>query len=483
VRIEASLITLEIVPEKDGTIEVLTGEKLGSMPLKAGVPTQLQGSPQVVAELPHLARLRTWGPVGSVEEHRKAREKAERNLKELTEPFAISDPDTLDILVDKASELDASAAEAETKLQTLLAGRTSDELAQERNALDTTFRGFTDAYREWDKTLPNTEVLKAKAEDVKLAFIRSVESAEASWEKAQSALTAAAGQKDTLSRRLDDVGKQVKSLTAKLTDLTGDGQSLQERESDLQKIAMTWEAARARFAEIEDGLKQYQDDPVMIVQRLEGQFEAVSQESSRAREHEVREEAKLEGLSAQGPYSALAAAEERVAQLEQRVEREEVRVEAIRLLHDTVVACRAEAIAAVTKPVESAATRTLQRITGPRLGRVQVGDAFEPAGVVPEVVGQAVTLDNLSGGEQEQLYLATRLALAEVLGKEERQLVVLDDVLTATDAGRLAREVNVLEEAAQHLQVLILTCHPERYRGLKQAVFFDLEAQIASRTT
>jgi uncharacterized protein YhaN len=103
--------------------------------------------------------------------------------------------------------------------------------------------------------------------------------------------------------------------------------------------------------------------------------------------------------------------------------------------------------------------------------------------VVPEVAGQAVTLDNLSGGEQEQLYLATRLALAEVLGKEERQLVVLDDVLTATDAGRLARVVNVLEEAAQHLQVLILTCHPERYRGLKQAVFFDLEAQIASGAT
>ncbi len=209
------------------------------------------------------------------------------------------------------------------------------------------------------------------------------------------------------------------------------------------------------------------------------QFEAVNQEASRAREQEVREEARLEGLSAQGPYSVLAAAEERVAQLEQQVKREEVRVEAIRLLQDTVAACRAEAIAAVTKPVEIAATRTLQRIAGRRLGRVQVGDAFEPAAVIPEMVEQAVTLDNLSGGEQEQLYLATRLALAEILGKEERQLVVLDDVLTATDAGRLARVVNVLEDAAQHLQVLILTCHPERYRGLRQAVFFDLEAQVA----
>jgi len=36
--------------------------------------------------------------------------------------------------------------------------------------------------------------------------------------------------------------------------------------------------------------------------------------------------------------------------------------------------------------------------------------------------------------------------------------------------------MNVLEEAAQRLQVLILTCHPERYRGLGGAEFFDLEA-------
>jgi uncharacterized protein YhaN len=73
------------------------------------------------------------------------------------------------------------------------------------------------------------------------------------------------------------------------------------------------------------------------------------------------------------------------------------------------------------------------------------------------------------------LYLATRLALAHALRKDERQLVVLDDVLTASDSGRLARVMNVLEEAAQDLQILILTCHPERYRGLKTGHFFDLE--------
>jgi hypothetical protein len=65
-----------------------------------------------------------------------------------------------------------------------------------------------------------------------------------------------------------------------------------------------------------------------------------------------------------------------------------------------------------------------------------------------------------------------------VRGDPAPPFIVLDDVLTATDAGRLARVMGVLEEAAQRLQVLVLTCHPERYRGLEGASFVDLEAIV-----
>jgi uncharacterized protein YhaN len=448
------------------------------MAMKAGVPTQIQGSPEVVTELPHIARLRAWGPVGSAKEHRDARAKAEKKLKELTETYGTSDLDALESLAEKAKELDASLTEADTRLTTLLAGRTLDELIQQRCVLETTHTGFLQAHPDWGKTPPDAEVLEAKADDVKQAFIARVENAEAARDKAQNALAAVAGQRETLSRRLEDARKQVAGLTAKLTELTSDRKALQDREMELQRVTMAWDAARARLTEIQDQLDQYEDDPAAIVERLQTQLDAANQESNRAREQEVREEARLEGLCAEGPYSRLVAVDEKVTQLQEETKREELRVEAIRLLHDTVVACRSGAIAAVSRPVEAVTTRMLQRIAGRRLGRIQIGEAFEPAAVVPESVEQAVALENLSGGEQEQLYLATRLALAEVLGKDERQLVVLDDVLTATDAGRFARVMNVLEEAAQRLQVLILTCHPERYRGLKNTPFFDLEALV-----
>ena len=161
----------------------------------------------------------------------------------------------------------------------------------------------------------------------------------------------------------------------------------------------------------------------------------------------------------QGPYSALAQAEEELARLQREITSEELRLAAIRLLRTTVEESRNAALAAVAAPVEVAATRTLQRIAGNRLGRVQLGEAFEPRQVMPGATDAPVSIENMSGGECEQIYLATRLALADVLAKDERQLVVLDDVLVATDPGRLARVIRILEEAGQRLQVLILTCH------------------------
>jgi uncharacterized protein YhaN len=35
--------------------------------------------------------------------------------------------------------------------------------------------------------------------------------------------------------------------------------------------------------------------------------------------------------------------------------------------------------------------------------------------------------------------------------------------------------LSLIEDVSSKLQVLILTCHPEKYRALDQATFFDLE--------
>lgn len=81
---------------------------------------------------------------------------------------------------------------------------------------------------------------------------------------------------------------------------------------------------------------------------------------------------------------------------------------------------------------------------------------------------EADTFDVLSVGTREQLGVIVRLAMAAVLAGDEPLPVILDDALVATDERRFTRMIPVLQDAASHLQVLMLTCHWSRYQAVGQ---------------
>jgi DNA repair exonuclease SbcCD ATPase subunit len=475
-RIETSLITLEVVPEKSGKLIIVTGEEPGEVKLSPGIPTRVTGSPEVVADLPGVSRLRASGPAGSVEEHRVERAEAEREIRKLTKPFGTSDLESLEGLLEKSRALDKKISDAENQIETWLSGRTLDEVQRQRSEVQAVSAKMLQEHPEWQRKAPDPSALKSASDDARRSFVGRVEKAESDWDAAQNALAAARGKSEQASSQAEAARIMIKSLEARLTELTGDGRSDEQRAQELKKITLSWDAARAKLEDITARLSEFKDNPVTTAATLEKQVQAAEETANKALIAENREERHLEDLNAEGTYSLLAVVEEKVAALEAEVAAEELRAEAMRLLRDTLLDCRAEAVAAVAGPVEAVATQMVQRIAGGRLGRLKLGEAFGPASVVPEISGEEVSLDAVSGGEREQIYLATRLALAEVLAREERQMVVLDDVMTFTDAGRMARVLAILEEEAQRLQIVILTCHPERYQGLERAQFVDLEA-------
>jgi len=478
VRLEAALITVEIVPERAGRLVVIAGEDTGERALAAAVAAQVQGSPEVVVDLVGFGRLRARGPAGSIAEIRAERDTAVQKLGALTETFGTTDIEALEALSDRAARLTEKVAAAQTHLDTLLDGEAGEAIEAQRAASTAALSQIAADHPEWRDSRPDAEALRAAADAHKRAFLEAIDRAEAERDKAQTALNAVAQQRAVAAVRLEETERQEKALVTRLAELTGDGKQDAERQSDLKRIALSWEASRASLEEIEGKLAEFGDDPSGAVARLEKQLQSADEANTKALEQEKSEEGRLTQLSAEGPYTALARAEEDVARLERAIAEEDLRLAAIRLLRDTVQQCRNAALAAVAGPVELAATRTLQRIAGTRLGPVRLSDSFVPAEVTPGVSATPVPIDSMSGGEREQIYLGTRLALADVLARGERQLVVLDDVLVATDAGRLARVMAILEEAAIRLQVLILTCHPERYLGLTGATLFDLEALV-----
>ena len=480
VRLEAALITLEIVAENAGVLLVVDGEGPGERALSAGVPAQVKGSPEVVVDLPGFARLRARGPAGSIAEIRVEREKAANKLKTLTEAFGTADLEALDALQDKAIQLDEQIAAAQVQIDTLLAEETIEQIEMERARRAAVISGIVADYPDWHDADPDSEALRAEANANKRIFLAALDETEAARDAAQAALNAASQQRGMVQVRIEEADKSERTLTAKLAELTDDGKSEEEREKKLREILLAWEAAGASLEEINAKLAECGDDPGAAVTTLEKQLQAADDAATKALEQEKSEEGRLMHAAAQGPYSALAQVEEELARLKREITSEELRLAAIRLLRTTVEESRNATLAAIAAPVEVDATRTLQRIAGNRLGHVRLGDAFEPTQVMPRATDAPVSIENMSGGEREQLYLATRLALADVLAKGERQLVVLDDVLVATDAGRLARVIRILEEAGQRLQVLILTCHPERYLGLDGAHFADLDEILSA---
>jgi wobble nucleotide-excising tRNase len=55
------------------------------------------------------------------------------------------------------------------------------------------------------------------------------------------------------------------------------------------------------------------------------------------------------------------------------------------------------------------------------------------------------------------------------------KVVVLDDPLVDTDAGRLSRALELINERSGRLQFVILSCHPERYLGLPKLVLRHMD--------
>jgi hypothetical protein len=117
-----------------------------------------------------------------------------------------------------------------------------------------------------------------------------------------------------------------------------------------------------------------------------------------------------------------------------------------------------------------------------RLGRLVFGASFEVEIdsdlriCSRTLTGRTVPYESLSGGAKEQLGIVARLAGAALVAKEDTVPVVIDDALGFTDADRLAKMGAVFDAVGGDGQVIVLTCSPERYDGVRGAHRIELSS-------
>jgi uncharacterized protein YhaN len=78
--------------------------------------------------------------------------------------------------------------------------------------------------------------------------------------------------------------------------------------------------------------------------------------------------------------------------------------------------------------------------------------------------GLVEPFESLSVGVREQVSVITRVAFADMLADEDVHApIILDDALVYADDQRFADTLTTLAVAAQRHQIIILTCHEDRY--------------------
>jgi DNA repair exonuclease SbcCD ATPase subunit len=173
----------------------------------------------------------------------------------------------------------------------------------------------------------------------------------------------------------------------------------------------------------------------------------------------------LEHLGGRGLYAKESALEERRTVVVGRLASLTRQAFGARLAQHLLAQHRQAALQRVLSPLEDQLSAVFASLTEQPGRRVFLTPELAVEGI-GESRAALYPFDRLSQGAREQLLLCLRLAVAREAARDERQTLWLDDVLVNTDPARQARVLDLLQTAAAELQIIVLTCHPDRYRGV-----------------
>jgi len=205
-------------------------------------------------------------------------------------------------------------------------------------------------------------------------------------------------------------------------------------------------------------------------------------EAQRQRAAKLSERDRLEGQLTSGDlagmHERLGDAEAASAVARRVLDQQERYARALALLNKTLVDSRSQTQQAFREPLMRRLLPLLQSLHPGT--SVELDDDFNIVRFARPGVGED-SFGTLSGGESEQFGLVVRLALAQVLSERQSLPVMIDDGLVHTDDQRMQRLLDILASAGRSLQLIICTCHPERYRGLARTEqCIDLESSLRS---
>lgn len=322
--------------------------------------------------------------------------------------------------------------------------------------------------------IPTLAAALAAAEDaerLRQAAAQALDAARRHAAAAQGAAAAAQREHEALAALRADAGLRAQHAQAE--------QRLVDAQAELAVKQRQLQALDARIAAARP------DILAQDVQRLRRSAEEAERTQRERKLRLVQLEATLAASGAQGVDEALALALREQAGALRRHDELQRRADALVLLEQTLQTHRQ----ALTQRLRAPLQRHLDHYLGLLFpgARLAIDEHLQPGALSrPRTANEgadgtettnataatiAAPFAELSYGAREQLGIVSRLAYADLLREGGRPtLLILDDALVHSDAERLARMKRVLYDAATRHQLLLFTCHAERWRDMGVAV-------------
>jgi hypothetical protein len=275
-------------------------------------------------------------------------------------------------------------------------------------------------------------------------------------DEARDFLTATVGERRNASGTLD---RNSDALRAE-RQIAGDV-ALQ---SELEQARRAEAEAQKAFSQAND--RYLEADPDAASERVQMSRTALANLESdiqRLERSVERTRGSLEALGKSGPGEQCAALEADLNDAELRYLALDRDAQALRLLYQTIVETERDANTQFLRPVVERVQPYLRRVLpGARIKfsadlsieGLERGETTEP-------------FNSLSVGAREQVSVLTRIAFADLLASEGVAApIILDDALVYSDNARFNDTLLALSLAAKRHQIIILTCHEDRYLKL-----------------
>ena len=271
---------------------------------------------------------------------------------------------------------------------------------------------------------------------------------------------AAAGAEDSCRRRLAGLLAQVRTFEPAVTDLSGAQIALASVRRRLTELTAARQQAR-EAALYRDAL-QKPDRPVTAaampsVPALSK--EDVDTELVRVQARLTAERSRLDTMTGQiRSLDRSSDLQDQLAQKREQLSSLQTEYDAISLAMDALTQANTTLQNRFSPALGARAAEIFSAITAGRYGKVLLSRDFSlSAEMAGDPVGRSIRL--LSQGAADQLYLAVRLAICDmVLPAEKRVPLILDDALVSFDDDRLRAALDYLLAESEKRQILLFSC-------------------------